>query len=244
MVPPAARARRASTACASSRWARRRTTAVAAEEGATLRPGRLDAVSASSDSRDPWASATSGTGRSSTSASPRRTRTGTTRTATPPRRALEQSYRERPNVRRLTPRRRGAGVRRLDRVRGRRGRRRARRRRRRARRERRAGAARSRRCRTRARVKVHLVLPRSFNDAQQIADKFKQGDPGDPQPPERRHRALEAADRLRERAHLRAERRHAARRRQGLPAHAAQRRGVAPRSARALLERGGFFNQA
>ena len=26
-------------------------------------------------------------------------------------------------------------------------------------------------------VKVHLVLPRSFNDAQQIADKFKQGIP-------------------------------------------------------------------
>ena len=28
-----------------------------------------------------------------------------------------------------------------------------------------------------ASVKVHLVLPRSFNDAQQIADKFKQGIP-------------------------------------------------------------------
>ena len=28
-----------------------------------------------------------------------------------------------------------------------------------------------------ARVKVHLVLPRSFNDAQQIADKFKQAMP-------------------------------------------------------------------
>jgi cell division inhibitor SepF len=26
-------------------------------------------------------------------------------------------------------------------------------------------------------VRVHLVLPRSFNDAQQIADKFKQGIP-------------------------------------------------------------------
>ena len=26
-------------------------------------------------------------------------------------------------------------------------------------------------------VKVHLVLPRSFNDAQQIADKYKQGIP-------------------------------------------------------------------
>jgi len=28
-----------------------------------------------------------------------------------------------------------------------------------------------------AQVRVHLVLPRSFNDAQQIADKFKQGMP-------------------------------------------------------------------
>ena len=33
---------------------------------------------------------------------------------------------------------------------------------------------------------MHLVLPRSFNDAQQIADRFKHGDAGDPQPPERR----------------------------------------------------------
>ena len=29
---------------------------------------------------------------------------------------------------------------------------------------------------------MHLVLPRSFNDAQQIADKFKEARPGDPQP--------------------------------------------------------------
>ena len=28
-----------------------------------------------------------------------------------------------------------------------------------------------------ASVKVHLVLPRSFNDAQQIADRFKDGVP-------------------------------------------------------------------
>ena len=38
-----------------------------------------------------------------------------------------------------------------------------------ARRREHAGAARS--------VKVHLVLPRSFNDAQQIADRFKEGVP-------------------------------------------------------------------
>jgi cell division inhibitor SepF len=92
--------------------------------------------------------------------------------------SLEQSYRERPNVRRLTPRRRGqsyddwtesesdaptAGV---------------------------PAAARPSRDRVRelpprrieavpspSNVRVHLVLPRSFNDAQQIADRFKQGIP-------------------------------------------------------------------
>jgi cell division inhibitor SepF len=84
--------------------------------------------------------------------------------------SLEQSYRERPNVRRLTPRRRGqdfddwtdsesdqptvrsAAVR---------------------------SAARTARPQIEVvpnpnSVRVHLVLPRSFNDAQQIADKFKQ----------------------------------------------------------------------
>ena len=49
-----------------------------------------------------------------------------------------------------------------------------------------AACAASRRCPNPASVKVHLVLPRSFNDAQQIADRFKDGDPGDPQPAERR----------------------------------------------------------
>ena len=87
--------------------------------------------------------------------------------------SLEQTYRERPNVRRLTPRRRGqdfddwtdsesdAPTRNTAPVRS---------------------------ARTAARpqmevvpnpnsVRVHLVLPRSFNDAQQIADKFKQSIP-------------------------------------------------------------------
>ncbi|HET7127873.1 MAG TPA: cell division protein SepF [Gaiellaceae bacterium] len=86
--------------------------------------------------------------------------------------SLEQSYRERPNVRRLTPRRRGqdyddwteSEADRTSRV-----------------------PARSSRVRDMrpqieavpnpAGVRVHLVLPRSFNDAQQIADKFKQGMP-------------------------------------------------------------------
>jgi cell division inhibitor SepF len=84
--------------------------------------------------------------------------------------SLEQTYRERPNVRRLTPRRNRqqyddwtesqADV---------------------------EPAPRSSRVRevrpqieavpTPAGHRVHLVLPRSFNDAQQIADKFKQGIP-------------------------------------------------------------------
>ena len=84
--------------------------------------------------------------------------------------ALEQSYSERPNVRRLTPRARArdyddwtdpepATLR----------------------------SVRPARERSRPRaveavpspssVRVHLVLPRSFNDAQQIADRFKQGIP-------------------------------------------------------------------
>ena len=88
--------------------------------------------------------------------------------------SLEQSYRERPNVRRLTPRRRGHDYddwteSEADRPAAR-------------------AAARSQ-ARVRdmrpqieavpnpAGVRVHLVLPRSFNDAQQIADKFKEGTP-------------------------------------------------------------------
>jgi cell division inhibitor SepF len=92
---------------------------------------------------------------------------------------LEQSYRERPNVRRLTPRRRGhdfddwtesqaddsgSGPARS------------------------AAPAPARPSQRPARpyieavpnpnaVKVHLILPRSFNDAQQIADRFKQSIP-------------------------------------------------------------------
>src|SRR5918911_1021826 len=81
--------------------------------------------------------------------------------------SLEQSYRERPNVRRLTPRRRTQEFddwtesSEAERV--------------------------PRRSAPRAvplqavqdpnAVRVHLVLPRSFNDAQQIADRFKQSIP-------------------------------------------------------------------
>jgi cell division inhibitor SepF len=96
--------------------------------------------------------------------------------------SLEQSYRERPNVRRLTPRRRmqdfddwteseadgdAPAVTRAAAASSARG-------------------ARARPARPHIEVvpnagsgsvKVHLVLPRSFNDAQQIADRFKQSIP-------------------------------------------------------------------
>jgi cell division inhibitor SepF len=89
--------------------------------------------------------------------------------------SLEQSYRERPNVRRLTPRRRSQDFddwtdSESDAP------------------TRHAAAVRPSRAAAAARpqmevvpspnsVRVHLVLPRSFNDAQQIADKFKQSIP-------------------------------------------------------------------
>jgi cell division inhibitor SepF len=89
--------------------------------------------------------------------------------------SLEQSYRERPNVRRLTPRRRSQGY--DDWTES----------------EEPAAApttSRSAPASSSSRgvrhmaavpnpgsVRVHLVLPRSFNDAQQIADKFKHSIP-------------------------------------------------------------------
>src|SRR5581483_3520694 len=127
--------------------------------------------------------------------------------------SLEQSYRERPNVRRLTPRRgrheyddwtESSGEPRAARPRA-------------------APAARSRACAVeRARPpRAPAQLQRRAADRRPL----QAGDPGDPQPAERRRRVVEAADRLHERPHLRAQRRHAARRRQGLPADAPQRRG-------------------
>jgi cell division inhibitor SepF len=87
--------------------------------------------------------------------------------------SLEQSYRERPNVRRLTPRRRSQEFDDWTESEADRPASRAQ-----------ARAARVREMRPQieavpnpASVRVHLVLPRSFNDAQQIADKFKQGIP-------------------------------------------------------------------
>jgi cell division inhibitor SepF len=86
---------------------------------------------------------------------------------------LEQSYRDRPNVRRLTPRRRGheyedwteseADAAAPPRATG----------------PRPAGPSRPHieAVPNPNAVRVHLVLPRSFNDAQQIADRFKQSIP-------------------------------------------------------------------
>jgi cell division inhibitor SepF len=85
--------------------------------------------------------------------------------------SLEQSYRERPNVRRLTPRRRtqefddwtdSSETERAVRSPGR---------------GQRPAAPRLEAVQDPNAVRVHLVLPRSFNDAQQIADRFKQGIP-------------------------------------------------------------------
>jgi cell division inhibitor SepF len=84
---------------------------------------------------------------------------------------LEQSYRDRPNVRRLTPRRRSHDYddwtdSEADSSRGRV-----------------AAAPPVRTARPLEAVpnpnavRVHLILPRSFNDAQQIADRFKQSIP-------------------------------------------------------------------
>jgi cell division inhibitor SepF len=85
---------------------------------------------------------------------------------------LEQSYRDRPNVRRLTPRRRSQGfddwtesegdVRPAALA---------------AARPQRTGRPQIEAVPNPNAVRVHLVLPRSFNDAQQIADKFKQSIP-------------------------------------------------------------------
>ena len=91
--------------------------------------------------------------------------------------SLEQSYRERPNVRRLTPRRRGQDFDDWTESEDAPAPTPAR-----SAREQRTRAALSRVPRieavpTPSSVRVHLVLPRSFNDAQQIADRFKQGIP-------------------------------------------------------------------
>jgi cell division inhibitor SepF len=82
--------------------------------------------------------------------------------------SFDESYRERPNVRRMTPRRRGlvfddwtesSEAKRATRAPGR------------------TPRPRLEAVHDPNAVRVHLVLPRSFNDAQQIADRFKQSIP-------------------------------------------------------------------
>ncbi|HEX6390313.1 MAG TPA: cell division protein SepF [Solirubrobacteraceae bacterium] len=77
-----------------------------------------------------------------------------------PEQQLEDRYRERPNVRRLSGRRRGSD---FDDIFAE------------------DEAPRTQRLRAvpngRSDVRVHLVIPKSFNDAQQIADKFKDSVP-------------------------------------------------------------------
>jgi cell division inhibitor SepF len=84
--------------------------------------------------------------------------------------AVERTYSERPNVRRLTPRRREAELEEWSEPEGRR---------------QRGTVLRPARLRgvepapdpMASLARVHLVIPRGFNDAQQIADHFKQGIP-------------------------------------------------------------------
>ncbi|HSL63929.1 MAG TPA: cell division protein SepF [Gaiellaceae bacterium] len=98
---------------------------------------------------------------------------------------LERSYRERPNVRRLAPRRAARGAEfddwtdpsdgetaAVEHTAALRAAERARAREQERPRLRSVDAAPST-----ASVRVHLVIPRSFNDAQQVADKFKDGIP-------------------------------------------------------------------
>ena len=86
-------------------------------------------------------------------------------------------------------------------------------------------------------VRVHLVVPKSFNDAQQVADKFKDSIPVILNLQGTETDLVQAPDRLRQRSHLRARRRHAADRRQGLHADPAQRRDLR-RGARAADREG------
>src|SRR5215203_2939647 len=129
--------------------------------------------------------------------------------------SLERSYRERPNVRRLTPRRRGQDFEDWTE----------------SDEEQATAAVPDGAAPNRGGAEPEL-RPRPSRPAAELqrraADRrqVQAVDPGHPQPPERGHGAVEAADRLLERPHLRTERRHAARRRQGLPADAPERRGV------------------
>ena len=84
-------------------------------------------------------------------------------------------------------------------------------------------------------------MPKNFNDAQQIADKFKVDIPVIVNLQGSRGRARQTHDRLLQRPHVRARRGHAARRRQDLLLTPRNVEVSAEEKAR-LLEKG-FFNQ-
>ena len=111
-----ARARRGARARASSRWARARTTASPRRRARLSSVSGSVALSAAVIIPRPWASPTSGTARSSTSASPRRTRVGRGRLRTDE--ELERRYRASARTSAGCSRARAARVRRLDRSRG------------------------------------------------------------------------------------------------------------------------------
>ena len=84
--------------------------------------------------------------------------------------------------------------------------------------------------------------PKGFNDAQEVGDRLKNGQPVILEPAGRRPRPAAPAHRLRERARVRAERHDVEGRRPGVPAHAVQRRGLrrgegAPAGARPVSHR-------
>ena len=77
-----------------------------------------------------------------------------------------------------------------------------------------------------ANMKMHIVEPKSFTEAQAIADKFKQGTPVIMNMASTPSRPCQAPARLRVGAHLRAGRRASEGVRQGVHAHSAQRRSL------------------
>ena len=217
VLPRAGAASPASMASGSSRWERPRTTASRSRR-ARRSCGSVPACSIGNILGREWVSATSGTEPSSTSASPRKRSTGTrtsrrrtsssgrTRTGrtcdgcTGPKPAKEDfdDWSDPEPSRAPEPSRSG-----------------------------RAAGRRSRPSPPAAGLAAGP--PRHAAELQRRAVDRRQVQglgAGDPQPPERRRRAREAPDRLLERPHLRAERRHAACRGQGVPAHAPERRGV------------------
>ena len=68
--------------------------------------------------------------------------------------------------------------------------------------------------------------PKGFNDAQEVGDRLKAGQPVDPQPAGRRPRSAAPAHRLLERARVRAERHDVEGGRPGVPADPVERRGL------------------